>query len=100
MDGGLAVDSALTVILIGAFVAAWKAPKWLREVGVLAIVTALISLFAGLHSLFYTLQQVDGEIAPGVFYGALKCATVPVIYGLAIDLVTVILRFATKPRRY
>ena len=100
VEGGTLVNSVLTLILFAAFVIAWKAPRWLRETGGAAIVVAVISLLTGARNMFDVLQQVGGQISPGVLYGTLKAAMIPLIYAFVIDFITIGLRLLTKPKHY
>ena len=46
--GGPGAMSLLSVELVCLFFAAWKAPAWVREIGLLALVTGCFWQFAGL----------------------------------------------------
>ena len=37
VQGGLAFMSILTVLLVAIFFAAWKAPRWVKEIGQIAL---------------------------------------------------------------
>ena len=90
--------SVLTLLLIALFFAAWKAPRWVKEIGLAAPIVALLSLLFGLLNAFDALQQTNGAISPLVVYGGAKVATIPIIYGLLIYLLSLIIRIIRKPR--
>ncbi|MBQ5978397.1 MAG: hypothetical protein IJL58_00055 [Bacteroidales bacterium] len=108
MEGGLIFMSLLTVLLVAVFFAAWKAPRWVKEIGAFALVTGFLSFILGLRRLFSTLQQVAMAndsvsgifdlISPGVFFGGIKVGLIPVIYGIFIYLVSLVVRVIQKPR--
>ena len=41
VEGGLAGMIVITLLLIALFVAAWKAPKWVKEIGIGALVVGI-----------------------------------------------------------
>ena len=102
--------ATLTILLVAIFFAAWKAPRWVKEIGKFALVFGFLSLVLGLRQMFQALQDVAGAldsntvsgifdlISPGVLFGGLKVALIPVIYGMIIYLVSLIVRIAVKPR--
>lgn len=108
MEGGLIFMSILTVLLVAVFFAAWKAPRWVKEIGNFALVFGLMTPLFSLYQFFSTLQQVawdSGEgvnglfdlISPGVLFGV-KVILIPVIYGMMIYLISLVVRIVQKPR--
>ena len=63
-----------------------------------APIVGLLSLLFGLLNAFDALQQTNGAISPGVVFGGAKVATIPIIYGLLIYLLSLIIRIIRKPR--
>ena len=109
MQGGAGYMTILTVLLIAIFFAAWKAPRWIKEIGSFALVFGFLTYFIGLYQMFTALQQVAsaiGEgitgvfdlISPGVFFGGMKVGLIPVFYGIIVYLVSLIVRIIKKPR--
>ena len=109
MEGGPVFMSVLTILLVGLFFAAWKAPRWVKEIGNFALAFGCLSMLLGFRQMFSALQQVAlgiGEsvsgvfdlISPGVFFGGMKVGLIPVIYGVIIYLVSLVLRVILKPR--
>lgn len=107
--GGLANMTVLTALLAAIFFAAWKAPRWVKEIGSFALVFGFLSFFLGLRQLFTALQDVAAMqtesistvfdiVSPGVLFGGLKVAMIPVIYGIIIYLVSLVVRVVEKPR--
>lgn len=108
MEGGLIFMSILTVLLVAVFFAAWKAPRWVKEIGNFALVFGLMTPLFSLYQFFSTLQHVAwdrGEgvnglfdlISPGVLFGV-KVILIPVIYGMMIYLISLVVRIVQKPR--
>ena len=90
--------SILTVILVGMLFAAWKAPAWVKEIGIAALVVSIISLGFGWYNAASAVEAVKGEISPYLLWSGLKCGIVTLVYGLIIYLVSLIIRIIRKPR--
>ena len=109
IQGGAGIMTVLTVLLVAIFFAAWKAPRWIKEIGSFALVFGFLTLLIGLYQMFVALQQVAmdiGEgvtgvfdlISPGVLFGGLKIALIPVFYGIIIYLISLVVQLIKKPR--
>ena len=97
VEGGSLFMTILTIEFILLILAAWKAPAWVKEIGTIALVTALLSTLLGLHQVFDAVQAA-GDIPVSVLCGGLKVALIPVIYGMLIFLVSLVIRIVQKPR--
>lgn len=98
IEGGAFYMGILTILLVAIFFAAWKAPRWIKEIGAFALTFGFFSLLLGLRQMFCVLQEVEGSISPGVLYGGLKVAMIPVLYGIIVYLVSLVVRVIRKPR--
>ena len=109
IQGGAGIMTVLTVLLVAIFFAAWKAPRWIREIGSFALVFGFLTLLIGLYQMFEALQQVATDIgegvtgvfdliSPGVLFGGLKIALIPVFYGIIIYLISLVVSVIKKPR--
>lgn len=97
MMGGPWFMSALTLLLALVFLAAWKAPAWVRNIGVIALACGFLFGVMGLYQM-YDYMQAHGEIAAAVVYGGYKCGLVPVSYGTIIFIISQITYLCQKPR--
>jgi hypothetical protein len=95
--GGLGGMIIITVLLIALLLAAWKAPKWVKEIGLGALVAGIFFTLVGLTQMFDAIQTF-GHISFSVTCGGLKVALIPTIYGLCIYFLSLILRVIQKPR--
>ena len=106
--------SALTLLLALVFLAAWKAPAWVRNIGAIALVCGLLFGALGLNQMFSYMQEhthdtlkaleesgyvtpTDLDMSP-VIYGGYKCGLVPVSYGTIIFIISQITYLCQKPR--
>lgn len=97
VNGGLAFMSVLTVLLVAIFFAAWKAPRWVKEIGAFALAFGFLSLIIALQQMFDVISS--GADVPLVVLGAgLKVALIPLFYGIIIYLVSLVVRVIQKPR--
>ena len=108
LEGGPWFMSILTILLVAIFFAAWKAPRWVKEIGSIARAFGFFSLLLGLRQMFEALQAVGDQreavtcvfdlISPNVLFGGLKVAMIPVIYGIIIYIVSRIVCIIQKPK--
>ena len=97
VEGGLSGMIIITVLLIALLVAAWKAPNWVKEIGIGALVVGIFWTVCGLHQAAGVVQMV-GDISPAVVWGGVKVMTIPLLYSLVIYFLSLLIRIIQKPR--
>ena len=97
VEGGLVWMIGISLFLIAIFIAAWKAPKWVKEIGIGALVFAIFGTLLGLAQVFDAIQML-GDISPAVICGGLKVTLIPTFYGFIVYYVSLIIRVIQKPR--
>ena len=97
VEGGLVGMIAITLLLIALFIAAWKAPKWVREIGIAALVVSIFWTMCGLYQVFDAVQTF-GDISTSVLCGGLKVTLISTFYGLIVYFISLIIRIIQKPR--
>ncbi len=97
-QGGLFIMSLITILFVCLLLAAWKAPAWVNEIGIITIVVSLISVGLGWYKAADTLLQVNGEISPMLLWSGVKCHLTVLVYGLIVYLVSLVIRIVRKPR--
>lgn len=95
--GGPVFMAVLTIVLVCIFFAAWKAPRWVKEIGAFAIVFGIFSTLLGITQMLGVVQEV-GNIDTGVLCGGMKVTLIPTIYGIIIYMISLIVRIIEKPR--
>lgn len=98
MEGGNYWMTAITLLLIGVCFAAWKAPRWVKELGLLAIFTGFLSLMVGLYSVFDFVQATGSKVSFPLFCGGLRVGLIAPLYGTIVYMISLLLRIALKPR--
>ena len=97
VEGGLVWMIGISLFLIALFIAAWKAPRWVKEIGKGALVFAIFGTLLGLAQVFDAIQMF-GDISPAVICGGLKVTLIPTFYGFIVYFVSLIIRVIQKPR--
>lgn len=97
VEGGMGFMIIITLFLIGLFIAAWKAPKWVKEIGIGALVVSIFGTLLGLSQICDVIQMV-GDVSPAVLCGGLKVALIPTFYGLIVFFISLVIRVVQKPR--
>lgn len=87
----------ITLLFIGLFFAAWKAPAWVKEIGIAALVVGAFWTILGF------LQAADfiqghGDISPNIIWGGVKVGLISILYGLIVYFVSLVIRVTRKPR--
>ena len=97
VEGGLGGMIIITVLLIALLAAAWKAPNWVKGIGIAALVAGIFWTVCGLSQAAGVVQMV-GDISPAVVWGGIKVMTIPLLYGLVIYFLSLVIRIIQKPR--
>ena len=97
MQGGVGYMTIFTLLLAALFFAAWKAPRWVKEIGIGALVYAIFGTLLGLAQVFDAIQQFP-DVGFGVMCGGLKVTLISTFYGLIVYFISLIIRVIQKPR--
>ncbi len=95
IEGGMIDMTILTIELLAVIIAAWKAPGWVKDIGVLALITGLVSFFLGFYPALDLIQQV-GDISGSVLMGGMWVSLITPIYGLIIYGLSLLIRIGYK----
>ena len=109
VEGGIGFMSVLTVLLVAIFLAAWKAPRWVKEIGLFALLFGFLGHLLGVFQVLSYLRDIAAEkgadatgfadlIPWRVLFGGLKVTLNCLIYGVIIYLVSLVVRIVKKPR--
>lgn len=94
LPGG--VLAILTILLVLIFLSAWKAPRWVRPIGSIALgFCALYYIYMFLLALCDIWKA--GDISPTVMVGGMKSMNLLVMYALLIYFVSHVISFIQKP---
>ena len=87
-----------TLFLIALFFAAWKAPNWVKEIGLAGLAFALIYTLIEFSMAARIIQGCEDDISPNVLAGGFCVGLIPAIYGLIVYFISLIIRIIQKPR--
>lgn len=97
VSGGPVGMIIITLFFIALLFAAWKAPAWVKEIGIAALVVGVFCTLCGLLQMADFLSGND-DVAFNIIAGGFKVGLIPVLYGLIVYFVSLILRVIHKPR--
>lgn len=95
--GGFIAMSILTVELIALLLAAWKAPAYVKEIGLIALMTGFVHFMFGFYNAADAVEMA-GDISPALVWGGFKVALISITYGCLIYIASLIIRIMHKPR--
>ena len=97
VEGGLGWMIGISLFLIALFIAAWKAPRWVREIGIGALIFAIYGTLMGILQVLDAMQMF-GDVSPAVLCGGLKVTLIPTFDGFIVYFISLIIRVIQKPR--
>ena len=97
VEGGAGFMTIISIFLIILLIAAWKAPKWVKEIGIGALVVGVFATLLGLAQVFDAIQSF-GDVPFSVVCGGLKVTLITTFYGLIVYFLSLIIRVVQKPR--
>ena len=97
VEGGLPWMIFLTIEFIGVLLAAWKAPGWVKEAGLIAFITGCFGTVLGFMQMAEAIAAA-GDIAPSIIWSGVYVALITILYGSLIYGVSLVIRMIQKPR--
>ncbi len=89
--------SLITLCLVGIFLAAWKIPSRVKELGLLALIIGICGFLIGVFQANSVLMQA-GDVSPSVVCGGLRAAVIAPIWGLIVYGISLLIRIVQKPK--
>ena len=94
--GGYIPMSFVTVLLIALLLAAWKAPGWVKEIGLITLAFGFLWIANGTIESGNTMQNDNIIISPNLVWMGVKCWLIPVAYSIIVYIVSLIIRIFIK----
>ena len=98
MAGGWWGMAAITLTLVCALFAAWKAPAWVQNLGKVAIAIGVISFLLGISDIAKVIQENGNEFPFSVYMGGLKVALIAPIYSIIVYVIITLVDLVRRPR--
>lgn len=98
MAGGWHFMALITLALICALFAAWKAPAWVKPLGKVAIAIGVLSFLIGVQDMADCCAKVGSEIPFSVYCSGFKVALIAPIYSIIVYVIITIADTVRRPR--
>ena len=98
MAGGWHFMALITLALICALFAAWKAPAWVKPLGKVAIAIGVLSFLMGVQDMADCCAKVGSEIPFSVYCSGFKVALIAPIYSVIVYVIITIADTVRRPR--
>ena len=98
MAGGWWGMAAITLTLVCALFAAWKAPAWVQSLGKVAIAIGVISFLLGISDIAKVIQENGNEFPFSVYMGGVKVALIAPIYSIIVYVIITLVDLVRRPR--
>ena len=98
MAGGWWGMAAITLTLVCALFAAWKAPAWVKPLGKVAIAIGVLSFLMGVQDMADGCAKVGSEIPFSVYCSGFKVALIAPIYSIIVYVIITIADTVRRPR--
>jgi len=90
--------SVVTLLLVALVFAAWKAPRRVKEIGLLTLALGFLWMAIGLIIHSNLMQDEDDISSPNLVWRGLKCWLIPFACSLIVYIISLIIRNILKPR--
>ena len=97
-QASLLCEVILTVLLVGLAVVAWKAPAWVKKIGITALVVGVMFALIDFRSFCDTFQREGSDMTTVDITKSLVPVVCSLHYGMFIFFVSLIIRITRKPR--
>ena len=98
MAGGWHFMALITLALICALFAAWKAPAWVKPLGKVAIAIGILSFLMGGQDMADCCAKVGSGIPFSVYCSGFKVALIAPIYSIIVYVIITIADTVRRPR--
>ena len=98
MAGGWWGMAAITLTLVCALFAAWKAPAWVQSLGKVAIAIGVISFLLGISDIAKVIQENGDQFPFSVYMGGVKVALIAPIYSIIVYVIITLVDLVRRPR--
>ena len=88
----------ITLALICALFAAWKAPAWVKPLGKVAIAIGVLAFLMGVQDMADCCAKVGSEIPFSVYCSGFKVALIAPIYSIIVYVIITIADTVRRPR--
>ena len=98
MAGGWHFMAVITLILVCALFAAWKAPAWVKSLGRVAIAVGIFAFLSGVQDIAKICLETGNQFPFSVYCGGFRVALIAPLYSIIVYVVITIVDMVRRPR--
>ena len=98
MAGGWHFMALITLALVCALFAAWKAPAWVKSLGKVVLAIGVMSFLMGVSDMADACAKVGNTIPFSVYCSGFKVALIAPIYSIIVYIIITIADTVRRPR--
>ncbi|MBO6077824.1 MAG: MotA/TolQ/ExbB proton channel family protein [Bacteroidaceae bacterium] len=98
VEGSVGWMTLVTLALVGVLIAMWKAPNWVKEIGLIGLALGILGSLMGCARACTDIV-LAGDVSPTVLCGGIKVMLIPTLYGMMVYLVSVVVSLVQSPRK-
>ena len=98
MAGGWHFMAIITLVLVCALFAAWKAPAWVETLGRVAIAIGVYAFLSGVADMANTCAQVGETFPFSVYCSGFKIALIAPLYSIIVYVIISLVDMVRRPR--
>lgn len=98
MAGGWHFMAIITLVLVCALFAAWKAPAWVKSLGRVAIAVGIFAFLSGVQDIAKICLETGNQFPFSVYCGGFKVALIAPLYSIIVYVVITIVDMVRRPR--
>ena len=98
MAGGWHYMALITLVLVCALFAAWKAPAWVKSLGKVVLAIGVISFLMGVSDMADVCAKVGNKFPFSVYCSGFKVALIAPIYSIIVYVIITIADTIRRPR--
>ena len=98
MAGGWHFMAIITLVLVCALFAAWKAPAWVKSLGRVAIAVGIFAFLSGVQDIAKICLETGNQFPFSVYCGGFRVALIAPLYSIIVYIVITIVDMVRRPR--
>ena len=98
MAGGWHFMAIITLVLVCALFAAWKAPAWVKSLGRVAIAVGIFAFLSGVQDIAKICLETGNQFPFSVYCGGFRVALIAPLYSIIVYVVITIADMVRRPR--
>ena len=98
MTGGWGYMAVITLALVCALFAAWKAPAWVKSIGKVVIAIGVLSFLRGVQDMAGCCAMAGPSMPFSVYCSGFKVALIAPVYSIMVYVIITIADMVRSPR--